>query len=59
MLYPGDDSGKQLEERSEAIQLSLSDASDGWVAVLRAVGIGHVTSQVLVVEHERVKKVLP
>lgn len=58
-MYPGDDSGKQLEERSEAIQLSLSDASDGWMAVLCAVGIGHVTSKVLVVEHERVKKVLP
>lgn len=51
MKYPCDDSGEQLEEGSEAIQLSLSDPSDGRVAILHAVGAGHVSSQVLVVEH--------
>lgn len=59
MKYPCDDSGEQLEEGSEALQLPLSDASDGQVAVLCAVDAGRVPPHVLVVEHERVEKVLP
>lgn len=57
--YPGGDGGEQLEESSQALQLSLCDASDGWMAILGDVRAGNIPSQVLMVQHEGMEQVLP
>lgn len=57
--YPCDDGGEQLQEGGQRLQLSLGDASERRVAVLRRVRVRQVSPQVLVVEHEGVKKVFP
>lgn len=59
ITYPCDDGGEQLQKRCESLQLSLGDASHGWVAVLRGVWVWDVSSQVLVVQHEGVEEMLP
>ena len=60
MSYPGDDGGEQLQVGGEPVHLSLGDPAGGRVAVegggLRA---GEVPTQVLVVQHQRVKQQLP
>lgn len=57
--YPCNDGGQQLQKRCHSLQLSLRDASNGRVAVLCRVRIGDVSSQVLMVQHERVEEMLP
>lgn len=57
--YPCDDGGEQLQEGGESFQLSLGDASEGWVAELCCVWVWKVSPQVLMVEHQGVKKVFP
>lgn len=57
--YPGSDGGEQLEERCQTLQLSLSDASDGWMAILGEVCTGNIPSQVLMIHHEGMEQVLP
>jgi len=58
--HPSDDGGEQLQEGGESVHLPLGDAPGGRLAVVgRSVGVGHVSPQVLVVEHQRVEEVLP